>query len=108
MLWFEPCRVIWYELYSCEMSRRKGKPRLGRTPGSGSAEVQDVPAAAWRRLLFGEMGFRTDATWKEELTHVNLNTGMPEQTKQVLRSDVFLVLFPLCRALFRPAVIGDL
>ncbi|XP_026790487.3 F-box only protein 15 [Pangasianodon hypophthalmus] len=78
--------VIWYELYSCEMGRRKWRPRLCETPDSASADVQDVPAAVWKKLLFSEMGCHKDAVWKKELRHVNLNTGMPEQTEQVLRS----------------------
>ncbi|XP_058270026.1 F-box only protein 15 [Hemibagrus wyckioides] len=72
--------VIWYELYSCEMGRRKWKL------DSESADVQDVPAAVWKKLLFSEMGCHKDAVWMKKLRHMNLNTGMPEQTEQVLRS----------------------
>ncbi|KAK3531436.1 hypothetical protein QTP70_020517, partial [Hemibagrus guttatus] len=78
--------VIWHKLYSCEMGRRKWRPRLCGTPDSEGAGVQDVPAAVWKKLLFSEMGCHKDTVWKKELRHVNLNTGMPEQTEQVLRS----------------------
>ncbi|KAI5623693.1 F-box protein 15 [Silurus asotus] len=78
--------VIWYELYACEMSRKKQKPRLCETPDSESPAVQDVPAAVWKKLLFREMGWRRDTVWKKDLRHVNLNTGMPEHTEQVLRN----------------------
>ncbi|GAA6075285.1 F-box only protein 15, partial [Tachysurus ichikawai] len=78
--------VIWYELYSFEMGRRKRRPRLCGMPDSVSTDVQDVPAAVWKKLLFSEMGCHKDAVWKKQLRNVNLNTGMPEQTEQVLRS----------------------
>ncbi|XP_053503053.1 F-box only protein 15 isoform X3 [Ictalurus furcatus] len=78
--------MMWYELYSYEMGRRKWRPRLCETPDSVSADMQDVPAAVWKRLLFRKMGCHKDAVWKKELRHVNLSTGMPQQTEQVLRS----------------------
>lgn len=87
--------MIWYELYSCEMGRRKWRP------DSESADVQDVPATVWKKLLFSEMGCHKDAVWMKKLRPVNLNTGMPEQTEQVLRSEMFLVLSLPWRALFR-------
>ncbi|XP_027006620.2 F-box only protein 15 isoform X2 [Tachysurus fulvidraco] len=71
--------VIWYELYSFEMCRTK------RRPDSVSTDAQDVPAAVWKKLLFSEMGCSKDAVWKKQLRNVDLNTGMPEQTEQVLR-----------------------
>ncbi|KAF4086387.1 hypothetical protein AMELA_G00105150 [Ameiurus melas] len=78
--------MMWYELYSCKMGRKKLMPRWCETADSVSADVQDVPAAVWKRLLFSEMGCHKDAVWKKELRHVNLSTGMPQQTEQVLRS----------------------
>lgn len=102
---FQPCSVsrsmMWYELYSCEIGRKKWKPRLFETLDSVSADVQDVPAATWKKMLFSEMGYHEDAVWKKHLRHMNLKTGMPAQTEQVLRSDTFLVLSLRWRVLFR-------
>lgn len=99
--------MIWYELYSCEMGRRKWRPKLCETPGFVSTDVQEVPAAVWKKLLFSEMGFHKDTVWMKELRHMNPNTGMPAQTEQVLRSDMFLVLLLCWRALFRRGVIRE-
>lgn len=76
-------------------------------PDSVSTDVQDVPAAVWKKLLFSEMGCHKDAVWKKQLRNVNLNTGMPEQTEQVLRSDMFLALSRHYRALLRHGVIME-
>lgn len=92
---------MWYELYSCEVSRRKPGPRLFKMAYSVSADAQEVPAEEWKKLVFSELGYHKDAVWKNELRHVNLNTGMPEQTEQVLRSDTVLILSLRWRHLFK-------
>ncbi|KAI4874991.1 hypothetical protein NFI96_017663, partial [Prochilodus magdalenae] len=77
--------AIWYELYANEVARKKWRSRLAILPNS-STRVQDMPSGFWKRLIFREMGCPKDTSWKKELRHVNPNTGMPEQTQQLLGS----------------------
>lgn len=87
------CSVMWYELYTCEMGKRKWRSRLCDRPDSNRVDLQDVPARVWKKLLLSEMRCHDHMVWKKELRYVNLHTGMPELTEQVLRSKVFLLGF---------------
>ncbi|TSQ69521.1 F-box only protein 15 [Bagarius yarrelli] len=81
--------VMWFKLYSREVGWRKWSPTPCGVPDPTSTDVQDVqdvPAAVWKKLLFSKMGCQKDAIWRSRLRRKNLHTGMPEQTEQVLRS----------------------
>ncbi|XP_053363461.1 F-box only protein 15 [Clarias gariepinus] len=89
--------VMWYELYTCEMGKRKWRSGLCDRPDSNRVDLQDVPARVWKKLLLSEMRCHDHMVWKKELRYVNLHTGMPELTEQVLRSQQVVWELTLCK-----------
>lgn len=81
--------ALWCVLYTCEIEKKKWRPR-GCVPTEtvSATVVQEKPVGYWKKLLLKEMAGYRDTVWRSELKHKNPHTGMPALTEQVLRLEI--------------------
>lgn len=77
--------VVWHKIYMAKFGTWNPKLPVSDTVVRAEPEsVEGRPRGHWRKLYFWMMAGHKVNVWKE-LKHINPNTGLPQQTKQVLR-----------------------
>lgn len=78
--------VVWHKIYTSKFGTWKPKlPAGDAVVRAEPEEVEDRPRGHWRKLYFWTMVGHEVNVWKKELKHIDLNTGLPQQTEWVLR-----------------------